>query len=44
MDVVVLTVAHTEFNVLNVNTLLKQEHIIFDVKGCLDRNIVDGRL
>lgn len=43
-DTVVLAVAHKEFKELDVNQLVKEKHIIYDVKGFLDRNLVDGRL
>lgn len=43
-DVVILAVAHKEFIDLDVQSLVKELHVIYDVKGCLDRNIVDGRL
>ena len=43
-DAAVAAVAHQKFDGLDVTTLLKPEHVIFDVKGTLDRNIVDGRL
>ena len=33
-----------EFEGLEVPSLLKEEHVIFDVKCTLDRSIVDGRL
>lgn len=44
-DAVVLGVAHKEFKELDVRKLLVNEcGVIYDVKGALDRNIVDGRL
>ena len=43
-DAAVAAVAHQKFDGLDVVALLKPEHVIFDVKGTLDRNIVDGRL
>jgi len=44
-DAVVLGVAHKEFNQLNVRELLKKEGgVVYDVKGILDRDIIDGRL
>ncbi len=43
-DVCIAAVAHKEFKDLNVLNLLKDNHVIFDVKGNIDRNIVDGRL
>ena len=43
-DACVAAVAHKEFAGLDVPSLLKEKHVIFDVKCTLDRNIVDGRL
>ena len=43
-DAVVLAVAHDEFKGLDVSPLLKERHIVFDVKGILDKQLVDGRL
>ena len=45
-DVVVLAVAHKQFLMLDVRSLLAnpQKGVVYDVKGILDRNIVDGRL
>lgn len=43
-DAVILAVAHKEFAQLNILDLAKDESVIYDVKGVLDRGIVDGRL
>lgn len=43
-DAVIVAVAHREFNNVNIMELLKEKHVIFDVKCTLDRKIVDGRL
>ena len=43
-DAAVAAVAHKKFEGLDILSLLNPEHVIFDVKGTLDRNIVDGRL
>ena len=44
-DVIILGVAHDCFKNIQVNDLLKREYgVVYDVKGVLDRNIVDGRL
>jgi UDP-N-acetyl-D-galactosamine dehydrogenase len=43
-DAAIAAVAHQKFDGLDVPALLNPEHVIFDVKGTLDRNIVDGRL
>lgn len=43
-DACVAAVAHDKFKGMNIRSLLKEKHVIFDVKCLLDRNIVDGRL
>lgn len=43
-DAAIMTVAHDEFKVLNVLSLLKEFHVVFDVKGFIDRELIDGRL
>lgn len=45
-DAVILGVAHHQFLDINVRTLLlnPESGVIYDVKGVLDRSIVDGRL
>ena len=43
-DAVILGVAHKEFLHLNVKCLVKEGGVIYDVKGILPREIVDGRL
>lgn len=44
-DVIILAVSHNEFLELNFKTLLiDQNSIIFDLKGVLNREIVDARL
>lgn len=43
-DAAIVAVAHKQFGAMDVTALLKEKHVIFDVKGELDRNIVDGRL
>ena len=43
-DAVILAVAHEEFKGLDVESLAKEKHVIFDVKGFLKKEIVDGRL
>lgn len=43
-DTVVLAVAHKEFENLDLDQLCKKQHVIYDVKGVLDRSIVDARL
>lgn len=43
-DAVVLCVAHKEFLNFNVRSLLKNNGVVYDVKGCLDSKLIDGRL
>ena len=43
-DAVILAVSHREFADLDVTKLVKDRHVIYDVKGFLNREIVDGRL
>jgi len=43
-DVVVAAVAHTLFNDLDIQGFLKERHVIYDVKGIINRNLVDERL
>lgn len=43
-DAVILGVAHKQFLELDVKSLVKEGGVIYDVKGILSRDIVDGRL
>lgn len=43
-DALIAAVAHDEFLGLNVEELLKEKHVVYDVKCMLNREIVDGRL
>lgn len=43
-DAVILAVAHKQFLELNVKNLVKEVGVIYDVKGVLSRDIIDGRL
>jgi UDP-N-acetyl-D-galactosamine dehydrogenase len=43
-DAVILGVAHNQFLELNVKSLVKEGGVIYDVKGLLPRDIIDGRL
>ena len=45
-DAVVLGVAHNEFKGKNIRAFLKDSvlGVVYDVKGCLDREQIDGRL
>lgn len=44
-DAVVLAVAHKEFVSLDIRSFLKNENgVVYDVKGVLSREVIDGRL
>ena len=43
-DTVILAVAHNEFFALDVKSILKENGVVYDVKGILPREIVDARL
>lgn len=43
-DAVIMGVAHKQFLSLDVKSLVKEDGVIYDVKGLLPRDIVDGRL
>ena len=43
-DAIILGVAHKEFLEIDIPSLLNKNGVVYDVKGILDRNIIDGRL
>ncbi len=43
-DAVILAVSHNEFKEVDLHSLQADNSVLYDVKGCLDRNIIDGRL
>ena len=43
-DAVIAAVAHREFDGVDIYSVLKPNHVIFDVKAILPKKIVDGRL
>lgn len=43
-DLVILAVAHNQFKNIDIKEHLVQNGVIYDVKGVLDRDIVDARL
>lgn len=43
-DALIMGVAHNEFKELNVTDYVNEQHVIFDVKGTLPKEIVDARL
>lgn len=43
-DAIILAVSHKKFEALDLVSLKKSEGVIYDVKGVLDKKLVDGRL
>ena len=43
-DLLILAVAHDEFRELRIRNLVKTNGVVYDVKGILDKTIIDGRL
>lgn len=43
-DAIILAVAHKQFQDFNFDRFKKDKAVIYDVKGILPRNIIDGRL
>lgn len=43
-DTIILCVAHKEFLELDVRLMIKEGGVLYDVKGILSKDIVDGRL
>lgn len=43
-DVIVLAVAHDEFSKMNLADITNGNVVVFDIKGMLERGVVDGRL
>ena len=43
-DAAILAVAHDRFHEICIETLLKPNHVVFDVKGFVSRSLADGRL
>ena len=43
-DACIAAVAHKEFEGIDILGLLKEKHVVYDVKCTLDRKLVDGRL
>ena len=43
-DAAIMAVAHNELKEIDITSLLNDHHVIFDVKGILDKYIIDGRL
>ena len=43
-DAAIMAVAHSLFEGMNVLSLLKEQHVVFDVKGVLEKDMIDSRL
>lgn len=43
-DSAIVAVSHREFDNLQLNSLLNTLNVVYDVKGILDKQIIDGRL
>lgn len=43
-DAAILAVGHQEFKAIDIQSVLNSNHVIYDVKGLLDREMVDARL
>jgi UDP-N-acetyl-D-galactosamine dehydrogenase len=43
-DTVILAVAHEEFHKLPINYLVKNDSVIYDVKGFFNKDVINGRL
>jgi len=43
-DAIVVAVAHNQFLTMDINKLKNNQAVVFDIKACLDRELVDERL
>src|SRR5690606_30271634 len=43
-DAIIVAVAHNEFLNLDLTPLKNDKAVVYDIKACLDRGLVDGRL
>ncbi|WP_417365310.1 nucleotide sugar dehydrogenase [Flavobacterium beibuense] len=43
-DAIIVAVSHNEFLTMDLNALRNEASVVYDIKACLDRNLVDGRL
>lgn len=43
-DAIILAVSHNEFLTMDLSSLKEEKSVLFDIKACLDRSLVDGRL
>lgn len=43
-DAIIVAVSHNEFLAMDLNNLKNEVSVVYDIKACLDRDLVDGRL
>jgi len=43
-DAIILAVAHEQFKTMNIKALCNGHGILYDIKGLLPKEVVDGRL
>ncbi len=43
-DAVILAVAHDEFKTLDLSSITNGKKVVYDVKGILDRELIDSKL
>lgn len=43
-DAIIIAVCHSEFLELDINKLKNDQAVVYDIKACLDRDLVDARL
>lgn len=43
-DVIIIAVSHKEFLTMDLKSLKNQVSVIYDIKSCLDKSLIDGRL
>ena len=43
-DAVILAVAHQQFHDIDIRSLTNANSVVYDVKGILPRDVIDGRL
>lgn len=44
IDAIILAVAHDRFKTMDIKSMMNSSGVVYDVKGVLDKDIVDGRL
>lgn len=43
-DAIIVAVSHDEFLTMDLDSVKKEKSVVFDIKACLDRTLVDSRL